>query len=62
MKTPSLTCPACAHAFHHRVKRSWLLKHAFYFLPIKVYHCNHCEKNVYVLMTDQSAELNKSAW
>jgi hypothetical protein len=62
MKEPSLSCPACACRFHHRVKRNWLLKHALYFLPIKIYYCDNCRKNIYMLMTDQSAVLDKPAW
>jgi len=62
MKNALLKCPVCTAAFHHRVKRSWFLKHALYFLPIKIYYCEHCEKNVYVLMKDQPAMLDKPAW
>jgi len=62
MKKLSLTCPVCTGAFHHRVKRSWFLKHALYFLPIKIYYCEHCQKNVYVLMKDQSAAPGEPEW
>jgi len=62
MKKPSLNCPVCTHTFHHRVKRDWFLKHALYFLPIKIYYCDSCQKNVYVLMKDQSGALDEPAW
>jgi len=62
MKKSTLTCPICGGAFHHRVKRNWFLKHALYFVPIKIYHCGGCEKDVYVLFKDQSGLLDKPSW
>lgn len=47
-------CPVCGDVFHHRAKRSWFFKHVLYFLPFRVYFCQRCEKNVYVLIKDQA--------
>ncbi|MCR8560227.1 hypothetical protein KXD93_21425 [Mucilaginibacter sp. BJC16-A38] len=52
MKQLSLKCPVCAHAFHHRVKRNWFLKHVLFFLPIKIYCCSECKKAVYMVVKD----------
>jgi len=62
MKKCSLTCPVCSHTFHSRVKRNWFLRNVLYFLPIKIYFCNVCEKNVYILVKDQTELLNKPTW
>jgi hypothetical protein len=60
MKTSSLKCPLCAHGFHHRVKRNWFLKYTLFFVPVKIYYCDLCKKNVYVVLTDQPEKEN--AW
>jgi len=62
MKKSSLLCPLCGQAFHHRVKRPWVLRYALYFMPVKIYFCDHCEKNVYVLIKDLPDLSHKPAW
>ncbi|WP_157799087.1 hypothetical protein [Mucilaginibacter auburnensis] len=52
MKRETLTCPACHQAFHHRTKRSWFMKYVLYFLPFRVYFCDRCDKDVYVLFRE----------
>jgi len=56
MKKCSLKCPVCSAVFYTRVKRNWFIKNALFFLPIKVYYCDHCEKNVYVLVSEKLSE------
>ena len=31
-------------------------------MPFKIYFCERCEKNVYVLFKDQPDLINKPAW
>ncbi|HZY36344.1 MAG TPA: hypothetical protein VFE53_06825 [Mucilaginibacter sp.] len=62
MKKLSLLCPICGQEFHHRVKRTWFLKHVLYFMPFRIYYCEGCEKNVYVLVKDQPEMPQKPAW
>nr|WP_294792968.1 hypothetical protein [uncultured Mucilaginibacter sp.] len=52
MKRSSLICPACQSSFHHREKRSWFIKHVLFYLPFKVYFCERCSKDVYILFRD----------
>ncbi len=55
-KRSSLTCPDCHEPFHHRTKRSWFMKNILFFMPFKVYFCDKCDKDVYMLFTAHHAE------
>jgi len=52
MKKSSLKCPVCAGNFDYRVKRNWILRYIFFFIPVKIYCCGECKKNVYIVVKD----------
>jgi hypothetical protein len=62
MRKISLICPLCGGVFHHKVRRNWFLRYALYFIPVKIYFCKRCDKNVYVLIKDQPRLSDKPAW
>lgn len=43
-------CPHCGEAYlYSRVRRPWWVKSFLFFLPVKRYSCNQCNKTSYIL-------------
>lgn len=56
MKKCTLRCPQCTQVFQSRVRRNWILRNLLFFIPVKIYFCSICDKNVYLILLDKMPE------
>jgi hypothetical protein len=48
-KPITMFCPNCGNLFHKKLHRSWSVKTFLFFLPLRKYNCENCDKDVYVM-------------
>ena len=67
MEHPSLTkekkkCPKCDKGYlEHRTPRPFLVKTVLFWLPVKRFRCNYCNKKTYILDTADDAKKMQTA-
>ncbi|MBD1392392.1 hypothetical protein [Mucilaginibacter glaciei] len=48
IKPMTMYCPNCGNLFNRKLHRSWSQKTFLFFMPLRKYHCDNCDKDVLI--------------